>query len=188
MSEPLLAFDEVACDRGGRRLFEALSFRLEAGDALAVIGPNGIGKSSLVRLAAGLAEPAAGRIARCERTALLAEGAALDSERSLGDALHFWAAQDGGDVAAALKIVGMAHLAEVPVRFLSTGQRRRAGLARVLASGARLWLLDEPGNGLDGDGMAMLGEAIDTHRREGGAVLVATHIALPGAVMRELAL
>jgi heme exporter protein A len=188
MSEPLLAFEQVTCDRGGRRLFEGLSFAIAAGEALAVTGPNGVGKSSLVRLAAGLAEPVAGRVARSGRVALLAESAALDPERGLADALRFWTAQDGGDALAALDAVGLAHLAPVPVRFLSTGQKRRAGLARVLASDARLWLLDEPGNGLDRAGLAMLGERIDAHRADGGAVLVATHIPLPGGAMREMRL
>ncbi|WP_294265820.1 heme ABC exporter ATP-binding protein CcmA [uncultured Sphingomonas sp.] len=181
----LLAFQDVACDRGGRRLFAGLSFALGPGEAALLTGPNGIGKSSLVRLAAGLSAPAAGRIDREAPAALAAEAAALDTELPLAAALGFWAALDGGRerVASALTAMGIGHLAEVPVRFLSTGQRKRAALARVVASGAALWLLDEPANGLDTASVAALEAAIDAHRASGGAVLVASHVpvALPDA-------
>ncbi|WP_315761335.1 heme ABC exporter ATP-binding protein CcmA [Sphingomonas sp. Y38-1Y] len=181
----LLAFHDVACDRGGRRLFEGLSFALAPGEAALLTGPNGIGKSSLVRLAAGLAAPAAGRIERGGPAALAAEAAALDAELPLGEALGFWAALDGhrDRVPRALAAMGIDHLAEVPVRFLSTGQRKRAALARVIASGAPLWLLDEPANGLDAASVKSLEAAIEAHRASGGAVLVASHVpvALPAA-------
>lgn len=174
----LLAFHDVACDRGGRRLFADLSFALGPGEAALLTGPNGIGKSSLVRLAAGLSAPAAGRIERSAPAALAAEAAALDAELPLGHALGFWAALDGAGerVMPALAAMGIAHLAEVPVRFLSTGQRKRAALARVVASGAALWLLDEPANGLDTASVAALETAIEAHRAGGGAVLVASHV------------
>lgn len=177
----LLAFRDVACARGGRVLFEGLSLALDAGGAVLVTGPNGAGKSSLVRVAAGLLAPVAGSVERGD-CALLGEHAALDPELSLGKALGFWARLDGS--AVALAAVGLGELAEVPVRFLSTGQRRRAGLARVVASGAKLWLLDEPANGLDAASVTMLEGLIAAHRAEGGAVLVATHLPvdLPGAV------
>lgn len=182
----LLAFHEVACERGGRRLFEGLSFALGPGEAALLTGPNGIGKSSLVRLAAGLSPPAAGRIERSAPAALAAEAAALDAELPLGRALGFWAVIDGARdrVGAALAAMAIGHLAEVPVRFLSTGQRKRAALARVLASGAALWLLDEPANGLDTASVAALEAAIDAHRGGGGAVLAASHVplALPSAL------
>ncbi|UUL81605.1 heme ABC exporter ATP-binding protein CcmA [Sphingomonas qomolangmaensis] len=185
-----LAFHDVSCTRGGRVLFAGLSFAIPPGEALAVRGPNGVGKSSLVRLAAGLVPPSAGRIERPERVALMHEGMALDHELPLAEALGFWAAIDGraDRVEAALGAVAMAELAEVPVRFLSTGQRRRAALARVIASDSALWLLDEPANGLDVAAVARLGEAIAVHRAGGGAVLVATHVpvALPDA--REIVL
>ena len=177
----LLAFRDVACARGGRMLFEGLNLDLAAGGAALVTGPNGAGKSSLVRVAAGLLAPAAGTVARGD-CALLGEHAALDPELSLRKALGFWAGLDGGTVA--LAAVGLGELAEVPVRFLSTGQRRRAGLARVVASGATLWLLDEPANGLDAASVTLLEALIAAHRAGGGAVLVATHLPvdLPGAV------
>lgn len=182
----LLAFEEVALARGGRVLAEGLGFALGAGDAALVTGPNGAGKSTLVRVAAGLLAPAAGRVRRDGRVALLGEGHALDGERRLADALGFWARLDGGT--AALDAVGLGALGDVPVRLLSTGQRRRAGLARVVASGAALWLLDEPANGLDAEGVAVLEGLIARHRAGGGAVLVATHVGvrMPGAVTLEL--
>lgn len=180
-----LAFDAVTCLRGGRILFEGLGFALAPGDAGLVLGPNGVGKSSLLRIAAGLLAPLDGRVTGEGSRALLSESAALDAEQTLGDALGFWAKLDGQGraVAEALAAVGLADIADVPVRLLSTGQRRRAAFARVLASGAPVWLLDEPGNGLDTASVAMLEARIADHRAGGGIVLVATHqpIALPDA-------
>jgi heme exporter protein A len=179
-----LAFRDVTCARGGRILFEGLSFALAPGEAALVTGPNGAGKSSLVRLAAGLLAPALGSIERGE-VALLAEQAALDPELPLACALGFWAKLDGGGaVAGALEAVGLGDLGQVPVRLLSTGQRHRAALARVVASGAGTWLLDEPASGLDTASVAMLERLIAAHRAAGGIALVATHqpVALPDAV------
>ena len=189
----ILALDRVACARGGRLLFTHLSLTLAAGEAAIVIGPNGIGKSSLLRLAAGLIAPFEGRVTRSGRIALTTEDLALDTERRLGEALSFWARLDGlaaadRRVAAALDTVGLGTWTDVPVRLLSTGQRRRAGLARVLAAQAPLWLLDEPGNGLDLAGVAMLERAIADHRAAGGAVLLTTHQPLELARARTLAL
>jgi heme exporter protein A len=181
-----LAFRDVACLRGGRLLFEGLSFALAPGDAALVTGPNGAGKSSLIRLAAGLLPAAAGRIEGKGGRALLSEAAALDPELNVAAALGFWAGIDGRRAAVpeALEAVGLGALAQVPVRLLSTGQRRRAAFARVVASGAPVWLLDEPANGLDTASVARLEALIATHRAEGGIALVATHlpIALPGAI------
>lgn len=183
----ILAFDDVTCVRGGRTLFEHLSFAVPAGGAVAVSGPNGVGKSSLIRVAADLLRPAAGAVIAPQHRALIAEAAALDPARPLSAALQFWATLDPTAetarerVARALESVGLAAIAAVPVRLLSTGQRRRAALARVVASEAPLWLLDEPANGLDVASVAMLERLIATHRAGGGAVAVATHlpIALP---------
>lgn len=187
----LLALRDVACARGGRMLVESVTFSLDPGAALVVTGPNGVGKSSLIRLAAGLLAPVAGTVERPARTALLAEAAALDGEATVAAALGFWAAIDkvpAAAVEAALAAVGLAHLAPVPVRLLSTGQRRRVALARVVASGAPLWLLDEPANGLDAEAVARLEALIAAHRAGGGGLVVATHLplSLPGAATLAL--
>jgi heme exporter protein A len=170
----LLRLEEVTGHRGGRILFEGLNLVLAAGEAALATGPNGVGKSSLLRIAAGLLRAAAGRVDR-GAASLADEHAALDERQRLGDALSFWARLDGGEAAAAMEMMGIGHLAPVPVRMLSTGQRKRAVLARAMASGAPLWLLDEPANGLDADGQARLADAIAAHRAQGGAVLAASH-------------
>lgn len=178
----LLRMENVACWRGGRLLFEGLNLQLEPGEAVWVEGPNGTGKSSLLRLAAGLLRPLAGSI-EAAPAALADERHALDPELALRQALHFWAGLDGrGEaVGEALKALDLSALAEVPVRLLSTGQLRRAALARVQASGAPLWLLDEPANGLDTAALVRLGSMIEAHVASGGAILAASHQPLPGA-------
>ena len=178
-----LSFTDVSCARGGRVLFSGVSFTLGAGDVLTVGGPNGVGKSSLLRVAAGLLRAEAGVVTRDCDVALADEQPALDPALPLGDALQFWADIDGGSVRDALASVDMGHLSQVPVRMLSTGQRRRATLARTLASGADIWLLDEPANGLDAAGVTILEGLIATHRLRGGIAVVATHqaLALPDA-------
>lgn len=172
---PLLRFDSVTLRRGGRLLFEGLDLALGPGEALQVTGPNGAGKSSLIRLAAGLLRAERGRI---ERTALaLADDRpALDRELPLAKALGFY----GGPVGPAMDWLGLAPLAEVPVRLLSAGQAKRAALARVVASGAPLWLLDEPANALDSRSLGLLEALLERHRASGGAVLAASHMPLPG--------
>jgi heme exporter protein A len=179
----LLELRSVACLRGGRLLFESLDLRLDPGGAALVTGPNGAGKSSLIRIAAGLLDASAGTVERDAPAALADEGLALDPKPSLARALGFWSRLDGADASEAMAAMGLTALADVPVRMLSTGQRKRAALARVIASGAPLWLLDEPANGLDGDGQARLEEAMAVHRAGGGAILAASHqpLALPGA-------
>jgi heme exporter protein A len=191
MSAARLAFEHVACLRGGRLLFEGLSFALDAGEAALVIGPNGIGKSSLLRIAAGLLPPAAGRVVRDGGLALAAEAAALDERLPLAKALDFWARLDGrgaADVARGLAAVGLGTIGEVPVRMLSTGQRRRATLARVIASNAPIWLLDEPASGLDTASLDALAAAMAVHRANGGIVLAASHQPLGLDRAQEIAL
>ena len=187
-ADALLRLERVACIRGGRLLFEGLDLELAPGAGALVSGPNGAGKSSLIRLAAGLLRPATGEVRRSGPAALADEALALDPRRALGDALDFWAKLDGGDAAQGMAAMGLCALARVPVRMLSTGQRKRAVLARVVAGRARLWLLDEPANGLDRDGLDRLGEAMAAHRAGGGAVLAASHqpLPLPGAAALTL--
>ena len=182
----VLAFDRVAGAHRGEMLFEDVCFALSPGDALMVTRPNGAGKSTLSRIAVGLLPPIDGDVVRIGPTALLAESAALDGDRSVVDALGFWARLDGmiDGVPAALDALALTPLADVPVRMLSTGQRRRVAMARVVASGAPLWLLDEPANGLDAAAIASAGGTRSPrHRANGGVVVVATHlpVAVPGA-------
>jgi heme exporter protein A len=169
----LLHAEGLALVRGGRLLFEGLDLHLDPGEALHFTGPNGSGKSSLIRLAAGLLRPSAGRIERAGKVALADEHLALDRELPLGRALAFW--NGGQPPVSAIDAMHIRHLAEVPVRLLSTGQAKRARLARVIAAKASLWLLDEPLNGLDADGADRLAQAIAEHRAGGGAVLAASH-------------
>ena len=172
----LLTVEGATLVRGGRLLFEELDLKLGAGEAAHVTGPNGCGKSSLIRMVAGLLAPSAGRIERAA-VALADEGLALDRELPLRRALAFWG---GPRLSEAMAAFDLDRLAEVPVRLLSTGQAKRARLARVMASAAPLWLLDEPLNGLDRDGVARLDAAVVAHRASGGAVLAASHGALGG--------
>ncbi len=177
----LLRLDGVACIRGDRLLFENLSLSLAPGQALWLRGPNGAGKSSLIRVAAGLLRAAAGTVGRFGRVALIDEAAALDAELPLRRALDFWArvdTVDGHTVDRAMEAMALHPLAEVPVSMLSTGQRKRAAMARVIASSAPIWLLDEPANGMDDAAQARLVAAIAAHRANGGAVLLASHFAL----------
>lgn len=159
-------------------LFEGLDLALEPGGGVLVTGPNGAGKSSLIRIIAGLLRASAGRVSVTGEKALLAEAAGLDPELPVGEALRFWAGLDGrrDAVAGALEAVGLLHLYPVPVRMLSTGQRKRVGIARVVASGAPIWLLDEPANGLDHGAIGVLGGLIAAHRAAGGIAVVATHL------------
>ena len=171
----LLRLDGVRLRRGGRLLFHGFDLSLGRGDAVQVSGPNGSGKSSLIRLAAGLLQAELGEVER-GRCALADDQIAMDRELPLRRALRFWV----HDVDQALAAVGLDHLADVPVRLLSSGQLKRAILARVIGSSAPLWLLDEPLNALDADGAERLSQLISRHRSGGGAVLAASHQPLSG--------
>lgn len=176
----------LVCRRGDRLLWGPLDLSVAPGQALHLTGPNGIGKTSLLRIVAGLLPPFAGVMERDGTCGLLDGAPALDEQQPLGAALAFWRRVDGG--AMPLERLGLTRLLEVPVRYLSTGQRKRAGLARLIGQGARHWVLDEPLNGLDHAGVALVEALIAEQRAGGGVVMVASHqpIALPGAMVLDL--
>jgi heme exporter protein A len=191
MQDCSLAAHDLACRRGDRVLFAGLSLALAPGEACQVVGANGIGKSSLIRILAGLLRPLAGGIARLGTTGLVDDRAALDPHLPLGRALSFWARMDEAaqaDMSGALARLGLADLTDVPVRYLSTGQKKRAALARLIGQAAAIWLLDEPLNGLDSDAMQLAETLAGEHCAAGGICVVASHqsFTLPG--MRRIAL
>jgi heme exporter protein A len=173
----VLRLTDAACARGGRVLWRGLNLALAPGGLIHITGANGCGKSSLLRVAAGLLAPAHGTVVCHADGGLVDEAHALDPDVPLSAALSFWAAlaQRPQSIDAAITATGIAHLVDVPPRLFSTGQRKRAALARLLVEQRTLWLLDEPANGLDDDGVAMLGRLIAAHRAAGGAVLLASH-------------
>ena len=189
MQASLVATD-LACRRGDRVLFGGVNLSLGAGDALQVAGPNGIGKSSLLRIVAGLLRPFAGSVASEGAIGLVDEKPALDPDLPLGRALAFWQRVDGCDSAARnAETMGIDGLLDVPVRYLSTGQRKRAALARLLNQAPRIWLLDEPLNGLDSEARDRVHALIAAHCAAGGICLAASHqpIELPGGKVVDLA-
>lgn len=187
MEECRLTAKDLACRRGDRLLFARLSLDLAAGQALQVAGANGLGKSSLIRLLAGLMRPFSGSVERVGTTALVDEKPALDEHQPLGAALGFWAALDHGN--APLDRLGIAGLMDVPVRYLSTGQRKRAALVRLIGQQASVWLLDEPLNGLDTHGVTLVETLVAEHCAAGGIAVVASHqpFTLPGLLRLDLA-
>lgn len=171
--QPRLTVRDLACRRGDRLLFRGLSFALAAGEAMQIVGANGTGKSSLLRLLAGLLRPLAGSVEATGRMALLDDRLPLDEHQPLGTALGFWAAIDGTSRSA--DHLALNQLSDVPVRFLSTGQRKRAAYAAAAAGTAPIRLLDEPLNGLDTDFVAALTHDLEGFRAQGGIVVVASH-------------
>ncbi len=183
-----LTVRDIACRRGDSLLFRGVSFALDAGAALHLAGPNGIGKSSLIRILAGLLPPCAGTVERGGAMALLDERPALDPHLPLHRALAFWRALDGPADDAAQRL-GLSELMDVPVRYLSTGQKKRAALARLIGQRAPLWLLDEPLNGLDPRGTALVEQLAAEHCAAGGICVIASHqpFAVPGMTTLALA-
>ncbi len=187
----------LACVRGGTLVFEGVSFSLNAGDALVLTGPNGSGKSSLLRVLAGFIDPVEGTIALEADGALDEPGIAyvghLDAVKpslTATENIAFWAELYGRAAAVpdAMKALRLEPLADVHGRALSAGQKRRTALARLLVSGADLWLLDEPESGLDRRSVEDLVGMIEAHRAAGGVVMLSTHGSLPLDRPKALAL
>lgn len=182
-----LSATELACRRGERVLFRGLALALGPGEAMQISGANGIGKSSLLRILAGLLPAFAGTV-ECDGTiGLIDERPALDPHLPLGRALGFWQRLDG-PADNAMARLGLVGLEVVPVRYLSTGQKKRAALARLIGQRAAVWLLDEPLNGLDRAAAALTQQLAAEHLAAGGICVIASHQPFALAGMRQLAL
>jgi heme exporter protein A len=186
-----IRLENAAILRGSRLVLKGFSFAAERGEIIWIRGANGSGKSTLFRALSGLLPLAAGTMTIDGTLALTDEAVALDPDRSLEDGLRFWAKLDGTSpkqFEAALEALDLIPLAELPVRLLSAGQKRRGALARMIASGAKIWLLDEPYNGLDQANVVRLDDALQRHAAAGGIALVASHIAPTVNVARSITL
>lgn len=193
---------KLTCVRGGRSLFSSLSFKVERGHALILRGPNGSGKTSLLRIIAGFLTPDEGDFcwggvegkaavsALQENIHLIGHLTALKPILSVAENVALWAALHGGNgqTTEALHAMGLAELAELPVHFLSEGQKRRTALARLMAFQKPIWLLDEPLAGLDAASADRLMEAITGHLSNGGIAVIATHqlLQMAAALQSEL--
>jgi heme exporter protein A len=188
---------EIGCVRGGREVFSGLAFEAASGEALAVTGPNGSGKTSLLRLIAGLLTVVRGSISLeggeaeltlPEQSHYLGHRDAIKPALSVSENLTFWREFLGGeafDLAEILKLVGLDHAARLPAAYLSAGQRRRLSIARLLAVRRPIWLLDEPTNALDAAGQTLFATLMGDHLSRGGLIIAATHTPL-GVSGREL--
>jgi heme exporter protein A len=179
-----LVGEAVSVFRGDRLVLDGIDFAVPAGGALLLLGPNGVGKSTLLRAIAGLKRLDGGRITLDGDGDLDAVKPGLTAPENLA----FEARLAGRGAAPALAAVGLAALAEMPVRMFSAGQRRRLALSRLALSNAPVWLLDEPTLGLDMVSVARFGDLLAAHRAAGGMVLAATHLPLPMPGAAELAL
>ena len=187
----------VRCVRGGREVLSGLDFEVSAGQALAVTGPNGSGKTSLLRIVAGLLALAGGSIdldggetelTLAEQAHYLGHRDAMKPALSVLENLSFWRNFFGGealDAQESLSKVGLDHAAHLPAAYLSAGQRRRLSIARLLAVRRPIWLLDEPTSALDAAGQTLFADLTRDHLARGGLVLAATHAPL-GIEAREL--
>jgi heme exporter protein A len=190
---------DLACFRGGRQVFAGLSFAVEAGQALLVLGPNGVGKSSLLRLVAGLVARAGGALALeggdpeltiGEQAHYLGHQDALKPSLTVDENLVFWTRYLGSreGTQAALAAVGLADIAQLPAAYLSAGQRRRLSLARLLAIKRPIWLLDEPTSALDIAAQASLAGFMGQHLAGGGLIVAAAHGPIGLKAAKELRL
>lgn len=195
-----LTADNLTCIRGGRVIFTGLHFALPAGQALAIMGRNGAGKSSLLRIIAGLLPLASGALALegddadfslAEQCHYLGHRDALKPALSVMENLRFWHDFLGGeqrDPQAALHATGIGHLADLPAAYLSAGQKRRLSIARLLCAQRPIWLLDEPTSALDVSAQSMLAGLMQAHLDSGGLILAATHAPLGLARIKQLAM
>ncbi len=196
----MLQTESVAAFRGERLVLRDITLHVPAGGALLLVGPNGSGKSTLLRLLAGLLRPAAGRVlwnnedaladpaAHGKRLVYVGHQDAVKPGLTAAENLRFAATAGGGKVTAGLAALHLEHLADLPARMLSAGQKRRLALARLAVSAAPLWLLDEPTLGLDTASVTTFGTLLATHRARGGLVIAATHLPLPLPIAAELRL
>jgi heme exporter protein A len=195
-----LSATQLACRRGGRDVFAGVSFSVASGEALTIRGRNGAGKSSLLRMLAGLVRLAAGEVeleggdpelTLGEQAHYLGHQDALKPALSVGENLQFWASFLGGhaaEIGKPLAKVGLEQLADLPAAYLSAGQRRRLSIARLLAVARPIWLLDEPTSTLDDAAQKRLSEIMGDHLAAGGLILAATHSALGIEGGKELTL
>ena len=185
-----LTAEKLACARGERRVFSDLDFEVRAGEALVVEGANGVGKTSLLRLIAGFLTPVSGHVTLGFDTGTVSEGEersryvgwlghqdGIKPQMAAGEQLEFFTRLYGATapVVPTLERVGLLRQREFPCRYLSAGQKKRLGLARLILSGRPLWLLDEPFAALDSAGRALAAELMRTHCAQGGIVVAATH-------------
>ncbi|HET6159416.1 MAG TPA: heme ABC exporter ATP-binding protein CcmA [Dongiaceae bacterium] len=182
-----LSLENIALERGERRIAEGISARVAGGAALLLQGPNGSGKSTLLRVLAGLLPPAEGAItwngadvsrqreAHRARLTYLGHQDALKAGLTALENLQFWASFNGGNAEAALKAFGLTRLADRPARMLSAGQKRRLALSRLAMSDPPLWLLDEPVTALDTEARAAFVALLGRHLAGGGLAVIATH-------------
>jgi len=186
----VLNISDLTIARGGIKVLEGVSFDLAPGGAIVLRGPNGIGKTTLLRTIAGLQPPHSGRVdADPDSLVYAGHSDGLKATLTVEENLVFWAQVFGKtDISQAIESFQMARLINRPAGMLSAGQKRRLGLARLLVTGRPVWILDEPTVSLDGDAVAMFASAVRAHLARGGAALIATHIdlGLPEAEVLEV--
>jgi len=175
-----LSVTDLSVARGGIPVLDGVTFTLPAGRALVLRGPNGIGKTTLLRTVAGLQPALSGMISLPgEEIAYAAHADGLKATLTVAENLTFWARIFGtGDIAPAIRAMDLAELKNRPAHSLSAGQKRRLGLARLLLTGRRFWLLDEPTVSLDTASVELFAGVVRDHLSRGGAALMATHIDL----------